>query len=73
MRDYIPHTVLATRVSSYTFQISKYSTLFQAYINKALTGLLDVIYVVYLDILIYSQDQSPISNGKGRPPAAAGI
>ena len=38
-----------------SFGLSNVPTTFQAYINKALTDMIDVFYVVYLDdILIYS-------------------
>jgi hypothetical protein len=39
------------------FGLTNSPAIFQAYINKALSGLVDVIYAVYLDdILIYSEN-----------------
>jgi hypothetical protein len=39
------------------FGLTNAPATFQAYINKALVGLVDVIYIVYLDnILIYSKN-----------------
>ena len=38
------------------FKLFNASTIFQAYINKALTDLINIIYVIYLnDILIYNE------------------
>ena len=37
------------------FSLTNAPTTFQAYINRALAGLIDIYYVVYLDnILVYS-------------------
>ena len=55
-------TAFRTRYGHFEYQVMPFglanaSTTFQAYINKALRGLIDVICVVYLDdILIYSSD-----------------
>ena len=39
------------------FGLTNAPVIFQAYSNKALLGLLDIIYVVYLnDIIVYSND-----------------
>jgi len=41
------------------FSLTNAPATFQSYINRALSGLVDVIYVVYLDdILIYSASQA---------------
>src|SRR5438045_9757805 len=54
-------TAFRTRYGHYEYQVLPFGlanalATFQAYINKALSGLLDVFCVVYLDdILIYSQ------------------
>ena len=41
------------------FKLTNAPATFQAYINHAIRGLLDVVYVVYLDdILVYSEDPS---------------
>ena len=38
------------------FELFNASVIFQAYINKTLTDLINVIYVIYLnDILIYNE------------------
>jgi hypothetical protein len=40
------------------FGLTNAPAIFQIYINKALIGLVDVYYVIYLDnILIYSKDE----------------
>ena len=55
-------TVFRTRYGHFEYQVMPFGlcnapATFQAYINSALTGLVDVICVIYLDdILIYSQD-----------------
>jgi hypothetical protein len=55
-------TVFCTRYSHFEYCIMPFRLMnslatFQAYINKALSGLVDVICVVYLDdILIYSEN-----------------
>jgi len=39
------------------FRLTNTPTIFQAYINKALLGLLDTIYMVYLNnIIVYSNN-----------------
>jgi len=39
------------------FRLTNTPVIFQAYINKALLGLLDIIYIVYLNnIIIYSNN-----------------
>jgi len=39
------------------FRLTNAPATFQAYINKALLGLLDIIYIVYLnDIIVYSNN-----------------
>jgi len=39
------------------FRLTNAPATFQAYINKALSGLLDIIYIVYLnDIIVYSNN-----------------
>jgi len=39
------------------FRLTNAPTTFQAYINRALTGLVDICCIVYLDdILVYSSD-----------------
>ena len=41
------------------FKLANALATFQAYINYAMKGLLDVVYIVYLDdILVYSKDPS---------------
>jgi ABC-type arginine/histidine transport system permease subunit len=38
------------------FSLTNASTSFQAYINSVLTGLLDIIYIIYInDIMVYSE------------------
>jgi hypothetical protein len=38
------------------FDLTNAPTSFQAYINLALTGLLDIIYIIYIDdIMMYSE------------------
>ena len=57
-------TAFRTRYDHFEYQIMPFglvnvSAIFQAYINKALRGFIDVICVVYLnDILIYSSDSA---------------
>jgi hypothetical protein len=61
-------TAFRTRYSYYEYQVipfglSNTPATFQAYINEALAGLVDIICVVYLDdILIYSSDPSQYTN-----------
>jgi len=39
------------------FRLTNIPVTFQAYINKVLSGLLDIIYIVYLNnIIVYSND-----------------
>ncbi|KAL1952490.1 hypothetical protein VTO42DRAFT_5191 [Malbranchea cinnamomea] len=61
--ELIDHTAFRTRYSHFEylvipFGLTNASTIFQAYINEAMKGILDIYYIVYFDdILIYSQNE----------------
>ena len=57
MEDRVSYALWPLRVLCGAVWATNSPAIFQAYINKALSGLVDVICVVYLDdILIYSEN-----------------